>query len=72
MIVVDEIDARRAVLALADAIVDVLIAIVAGPTNATLAVIVADAISARHCVDARIQQTLVGVWTLIMQQTQPN
>lgn len=61
VIVVDQIDAGGAMFALTDAIVDILIAIFAGPSDAALAPIITDQVRARDCVYAGIVQALVRV-----------
>lgn len=54
MIIVDEIDACRPMLTLADTVVDVLVAIFAHPTDPALAAVVADEVRAGDSVDAGV------------------
>lgn len=62
MVIVNQIDARGAMLTLSDAIVDVLVAVLPHPAHSAFAVVVADQVGAGHGVDARVLVlTFVGI-----------
>jgi hypothetical protein len=62
VVIVDQIDASGAVLALSHAVVDVGVAVFSHPSDPAFATVVADQVGARDGVDAGGGQALVRVW----------
>lgn len=61
MVIVYQVDTGGSMLTLSNAIVDILVAILAHPATLTLAVIVAQQIRARDGIDARVGEALVCI-----------